>query len=77
MSQQFSGLWVTSDGHVRHHLLPNGRYIEARGFREKAYQGRYEIRGSQIAYRDDSGFAADGEFRNDVLYHAGMILYRE
>nr|WP_276521222.1 Atu4866 domain-containing protein [Agrobacterium rubi] len=24
-----------------------------------------------------TGFTADGEFVNDVLYHGGMIFYRE
>jgi hypothetical protein len=26
---------------------------------------------------DDTGFVADGDFRDNVLYHAGMVLYRE
>ena len=30
-SHPYVGLWVTDDGHVRHALLPNGRYDEARG----------------------------------------------
>ncbi|WP_230172114.1 Atu4866 domain-containing protein [Rhizobium sp. CECT 9324] len=72
----YVGLWVTGDGHIRHELLPSGRYIEGRGSRERAYEGRYEVRGSQINYWDDSGFIADGEFRSDILYHAGMVLYR-
>ena len=72
----YAGLWITGDGHIRHELLPNGRYVEARGHRERAYQGRYEIRGNHIDYKDDTGFTADGEFQNDILYHAGMILIR-
>lgn len=32
------GMWVTADGHIRHELLPNGRYDEARGSRESAYR---------------------------------------
>jgi hypothetical protein len=72
----YVGLWVTSDGHIRHELLPNGRYVEARGTRERAYQGRYEITGDRIDYWDDTGFTADGEFIDGVLHHAGMILYR-
>ncbi|WP_159950497.1 Atu4866 domain-containing protein [Rhizobium sp. 18065] len=72
----YVGLWVTGDGHIRHELLPSGRYIEGRGSRERAYVGRYEVRGSQINYWDDSGFIADGEFRSDILYHGGMVLYR-
>jgi hypothetical protein len=73
-SHPFAGLWVTEDGYIRHQLLPNGRYVEARGHREKAYQGRYEVTGNHIDYKDDTGFTADGEFRRDVLYHAGMVL---
>lgn len=72
----FAGLWVTQDGRIRHALLPNGRYVEARGLQEGAYQGRYQVTGSHIDYWDDSGFTADGEFVGDVLYHAGMILTR-
>ncbi|WP_234905953.1 Atu4866 domain-containing protein [Affinirhizobium pseudoryzae] len=75
-SHSYTGLWITDDGFIRHELLPNGRYVEGRGNRERAYQGRYEVRGNQIDYKDDTGFSADGEFRNDVLYHAGMVLRR-
>lgn len=72
----YVGIWVTADGHVRHNLLPNGRYDEARGRRESAYQGRYEVRGDEIFYWDDTGFTADGKFIDGVLHHGGMILYR-
>lgn len=73
----FVGMWVTEDGHIRHELLPNGRYDEARGSRQSAYQGRYRVTGDIIQYWDDTGFYADGEFRDDVLYHAGMVFYRD
>lgn len=74
----YVGMWVTRDGHVRQELLPNGRYDEARGNRESAYQGRYEVTGNKIYYWDDTGFTADGEFvEDDILHHGGMILYRE
>ncbi len=73
----YVGLWVTEDGHIRHELLPNGRYVEARGNRERAYLGRYEVTGTHIEYWDDTGFTADGDFIDDVLHHAGMILYRQ
>ncbi len=33
-------------GQVRHELLANGRYDEARGTRESAYRGRYEVSGT-------------------------------
>jgi hypothetical protein len=73
----YVGIWVTADGRIRHELLPNGRYDEARGTRESAYRGRYEISGNRIAYWDDTGFTADGVFVSpDILHHAGMILHR-
>ena len=73
----YLGMWVTRDGHIRHELLPGGRYDEARGNRQSAYQGRYALTGDHIDYVDDTGFTADGDFREGVLYHAGMVLYRE
>jgi hypothetical protein len=72
----FVGLWVTADGHIRHELLASGRYVEARGNRERAYQGRYTVTGNHIDYWDDTGFTADGDFNGDVLHHAGMVLHR-
>ncbi|WP_244642155.1 Atu4866 domain-containing protein [Chelatococcus reniformis] len=72
----YAGMWVTADGHVRHNLLADGRYDEARGRRESAYQGRYEVRGDEIFYWDDTGFTADGRFIDGVLHHGGMILHR-
>ena len=77
MDKNYFGLWVTKDKKIRHELLPTGRYVEARGSKEKAYEGRFEIKGNHIDYWDDTGFTADGEFKNGVLYHAGMILYKE
>jgi Agrobacterium tumefaciens protein Atu4866 len=71
-----AGLWVTADGQIRHRLLPNGRYDEARGTRESAYRGRYTVSGSHIDYVDDTGFTADGDFVDGVLHHAGMVLHR-
>lgn len=76
-NDRYIGMWVTADGYIRHELLPGGRYDEARGNRQSAYQGSYKITGDHIDYKDDTGFTADGEFRDGVLYHAGMILYRE
>jgi hypothetical protein len=73
----YTGIWVTRDGYIRHELLPNGRYNEGRGTKKSAYQGRYTITGNHIDYVDDTGFTADGEFRAGVLYHAGMVLYKE
>jgi hypothetical protein len=74
----YVGMWVTGDGRIRQELLPNNRYDEARGSRRSAYQGRYEIRGNEIFYWDDTGFTADGTFVNDdELHHGGMNFYRE
>ncbi len=71
------GMWVTSDGRIRHELLPGGRYVEARGRRERAYTGAYVVEGTHIRYRDDTGFTADGDFVDlDTLHHAGMVLRR-
>ena len=74
--EPYLGMWVTADGLIRHELLPDGRYDEARGTREHAYRGRYVITGDHIDYWDDTGFTADGDFIGDILHHAGMILYR-
>ncbi|MGN7360350.1 Atu4866 domain-containing protein [Paenibacillus sp. SAF-054] len=76
-SLPYVGMWVTADGYIRHELLPNGRYDEARGGRKSAYQGKYTIEGDHIEYVDDTGFTADGDFVDGVLYHAGMVLYLE
>ncbi|GAA0551237.1 hypothetical protein GCM10009415_36460 [Chitinophaga japonensis] len=77
-SNKYVGMWVTDDGYIRQELLPNGRYDEARGNRQSAYTGRYEITGDHIKYWDDTGFTADGDFKgNDTLYHGGYIFYRE
>jgi hypothetical protein len=76
-TKEYIGVWVTADGYIRHELLPNNRYDEARGTRQRAYQGSYWVKGNHIDYKDDTGFTADGEFRNGILYHAGMILYKQ
>ena len=73
----YVGMWVTADGHIRHELLANNRYVEARGSREKAYLGRYKVTGTYIEYWDDTGFTADGTFVDEnTLHHGGMIFYR-
>lgn len=73
----YIGMWVTEDGYIRHELLPDNRYDEARGTRKSAYQGSYKVTRNHIDYKDDTGFTADGEFKDGILYHAGMILYKE
>jgi len=73
----YTGLWITEDGFIRHELLPEGRYDEARGTKSSAYQGDYDIRENRIYYQDDTGFTADGVFvSTDELHHAGMVLFR-
>lgn len=76
-TEEYIGMWVTRDGYVRHELLSGGRYDEARGSRQSAYQGSYWVTGNHIDYKDDTGFTADGDFRDGILYHGGMILYKE
>lgn len=77
-NHSYVGMWVTDDGYIRHELLRNGRYDEARGSRQSAYQGRYVVTGNQIDYWDDTGFTADGVFVDEnTLHHAGMILRRQ
>lgn len=73
---KYTGLWVTGDGQIRHELLPNGRYVEARGMVERAHEGQYWIAGDLIDYEDDTGATADGEFHDGILYLSGMVLYR-
>jgi len=76
-TKDYIGMWVTEDGFVRHELLPEGRYDEARGNRQSAYQGNYWVTGDHIEYKDDTGFVADGDFRDGILYHGGMIFHKE
>ncbi|WP_229076597.1 Atu4866 domain-containing protein [Actinoplanes sp. DH11] len=73
----YVGMWVTADGHIRQELLANGRYDEARGGRQSAYTGSYQVFGTRIEYVDDTGFTADGTFDADVLHHGGYVFYRE
>src|SRR2546427_11809049 len=51
----YVGMWVTKDGYIRHALLPNGRYDEARGRRRSAYPRRYSMAGNHIDDVDDTG----------------------
>jgi hypothetical protein len=74
---EYLGMWVTKDSHVRQELLPGCRYDEARGNRQSAYRGSYRVTGNHIAYKDDTGFDADGEFSGGVLYHGGIVFYKE
>ncbi|MFE9663136.1 Atu4866 domain-containing protein [Streptomyces sp. NPDC005955] len=68
------GTWTDRNGFLHQELTADGRYDETRGGRPHAYQGRYWIDGDRIDYRDDLGFWAYGEFRDDELHHAGYVM---
>ncbi|WDF45342.1 Atu4866 domain-containing protein [Chryseobacterium sp. KACC 21268] len=76
-NKEYIGMWVTDDGHICHELLAKNRYDEARGKQKSAYQGHYHICRNHIVYKDDTGFTADGEFIDGILYHGGMVFYKE
>ena len=76
-TKEYLGMWITSDGQIRQELLSGNRYDEARGSRVSAYQGSYKVTGNHIDYQDDTGFIADGEFREGILFHGGMIFYKQ
>lgn len=72
----FLGTWVDESDFVHQHLTIDGRYDEARGGREHAYQGAYWVLGDRIDYLDDLGFWAYGELVDGVLQHAGYNFHR-
>jgi hypothetical protein len=74
---RYVGMWVSEDGRIRHELLPNGRYDEARDGRKSAYRGRYKVTGNHVDYWDDTGFTAYGDFLDGVLHHIGLKFYRQ
>nr|WP_100740779.1 Atu4866 domain-containing protein [Bacillus vallismortis] len=76
-NHSYGGLRLPRIGISSMKLLSDGRYIKARGNVECAYTGHYQITGDHIEYQDDTGFTADGDFKNGILYHAGMVLHRE
>jgi len=76
-AQRYAGLWVTADGQIRHELLSDGRYVEAHGNQDQAHRGRYWLTGDHIDYQDETGSTAGGDFKDGILYHAGMVLYRQ
>ena len=47
-SKHYIGMWITEDENIRHKLLPNNRYDEARGNKESAYQGSYQVTGIKL-----------------------------
>lgn len=72
---EYVGLWITPDSEVRQALLPNGRYVKARGHDGAAHQGDYWVEGTHIEYRDDSGNAYRGDFIDGVLHLGGKLMY--
>lgn len=72
----YVGMWLTRDGYIRHELLPDGHYVEARGDQNNAYRGKYTLNGNHIDYVDDTGFTADGIIKDGTLHHAGMVLHK-
>ena len=76
-TKKYVGMWVSEDGFIHHQLLPDFRYDEARGNRQSAYQGSYEVLGNDIEYVDDTGFKADGKFLDEnTLSHGGYIFHK-
>jgi len=76
-NHQFIGMWIDEKGFVKQELLKDGRYDEARGDRQSAYQGQYWIDNDTIIYLDDLGFWAVGEFKENVLHHAGYTFRKK
>lgn len=73
---KYLGTWIDENDFVHQTLTADGRYDETRGGRAHAFQGSFWITGERIDYRDDLGFWAFGEFKDDVLYHAGYTFHR-
>jgi hypothetical protein len=76
-TRHYIGVWVTRDGEIRHEFLPNGRYTESRGHILNAFTGYYSVLGNHVEYLDDTGFAAEGDFRDGVFYYSGTVLLKE
>jgi hypothetical protein len=70
-------MWVTKDEHIRQELFPNGRYDEARGTKQSAYQGRCMVTGNHIDYVDNTGFTATGDVIDGVHHDEELVLYRQ
>ena len=76
-SKAYIGMWVTADGYIRHQLLANNRYDEARGNNRHAYLGSYQVVGNHITNKDETGYKEDGDFQDGIMYHAGIVIYKE
>nr|WP_245838009.1 Atu4866 domain-containing protein [Paenibacillus amylolyticus] len=61
----------------RNLLKPRGVRNNGAQFNGRPTRTKTPVCGKHIEYVDDTGFTADGDFRDGVLYHAGMVLYRE
>lgn len=75
-TSEWLGTWIDESNFVHQHLTADGRYDETRGGREHAFAGDFWINGDRIDYRDDLGFWAFGEFRGNILQHAGYTFHR-
>ncbi|WP_421943285.1 Atu4866 domain-containing protein [Pedobacter sp.] len=76
-TKEYLGIWISADGQNRHELLPNMRYRGAGGALKDGYQGSYNVVGDHIDYEDDSGFSAEGDFRDGILFHGGTALFKK
>ncbi|MGH8445411.1 MAG: Atu4866 domain-containing protein [Solimonas sp.] len=47
-----------------------------RGGRDSGHHGHYRVQGGHIEYRDENGYTVGGDFRDGLLYQAGMVLYQ-
>lgn len=50
--EQFTGMWVTKEGHVRKDLLPDGRYDITLENTAGAYKDCYAVNSSHIEYKE-------------------------
>ncbi|AXY76260.1 hypothetical protein D3H65_20685 [Paraflavitalea soli] len=72
----YVGVWITRNGYIRHELLPDGHYVEARGDQKNAFHGKYTFTGDHIDYVDDDGLTTDAVIKDGTLYHAGVALHK-
>ncbi|MDG3581652.1 MULTISPECIES: Atu4866 domain-containing protein [Galbibacter] len=75
-TKDYIGTWITREGDILHELFPNYRYEQARGTEKKVFQGTYRVTGNRIDYIDDSGFTAEGEIKNGMLFHGFMAFLK-
>lgn len=71
-SHPYLGMWVTQDGHIRHELLPSGRYDEQRGDRKRAYVGKYWVQGTESSTSTTPGLQRTANYAMASSITAGM-----